>query len=104
MSDDTREWASLDYDQSQQVFPARFHVVKLFKTGKIPWRNIRHYDLQGDEYYRCPHLYCLYANDGMPYEGFGYYIINEPGSYEFELPIQNRTDLASLLGKLAANP
>jgi hypothetical protein len=28
--------------------------------------------------------YCLYANDGMPYEGFAYYIINEqapnPGS------------------------
>jgi len=104
VSDDTGQWASLDYDQSQQTFPDKFHVVKLFKSGKIPWRNIRHYDLRGDEYYRCPHLYCLYANDGMPYEGFGYYIINEPDSYEFELPIQDRIDLASLLGRLAARP
>jgi len=99
VSDDTRQWASLDYAQSQQTFPDRIHVAKIFKTGTIPWRSIRHYDLGGDEYYRCPHLYCFYANDGMPYEGFGYYVINEPDSYEFELPIQHRVDLTSLLGK-----
>ena len=104
VSDDTGRWASLDYAQSQQEFSDRLHVAKIFETGKIPWRNIRHYDVGGDEYYRCPHLYCLYANDGMPYEGFGYYVINEPDSYEFELPIQRRVDLASLLGKEAGGP
>jgi hypothetical protein len=104
VSDDTRQWASLDYAQSQQTFPDKFHISKVFETGKIPWRNIRHYDLGGDEYYRCPHLYCLYANDGMPYEGFGYYVINEPDSYEFELPIQHRIDLTSLLGKESGWP
>jgi hypothetical protein len=104
VSDDTRQWASLDYAQSEQAFPARFQVVKIFKTGKIPWRNIRHYDLRGDEYYSCPHLYCLYANDGMPYEGFGYYVINEHDSYEFELPLQHRVDLTSLLGKESGWP
>jgi hypothetical protein len=104
LSDNTRQWASLDYDQSQRTFPDGFHVVKLFKTGKIPWRNIRHYDLRGDEYYRCPHLYCLYAENGMPYEGFGYYIVNEPDSYEFELPVENRIDLTPLLGGRASSP
>lgn len=83
VSSQTRQWASLDYDQSKCTFSDDFYVVKVFKTGKIPWRNIRHYDLNGDEYYRCPHLYCLYADDGMPYEGFAYYVINERDSYEF---------------------
>jgi len=104
VSDDTRQWAPLDYAQSQQTFPDRLHVAKIFKTGKIPWHNIRHYDLGGDEYYRGPHLYCLYANDGMPYEGFGYYVINEPDSYEFELPTQHRVDLTSLLGRESGWP
>src|ERR1700722_8885814 len=40
VSDDTRQWVSLDYDQSQQTFPDGFHLAKIFKTGKIPWRNI----------------------------------------------------------------
>jgi hypothetical protein len=97
VSDGTKQWAPLEYDESQQTFPERFHIVKIFKTGKIPWRNIRHYDLSGDEYYRCPHLYCLYADNGMPYEGFGHYVINDDDSYEFELPIDHRIDLASLL-------
>ena len=97
VSNETRQWAPLDYDQSQQTFPAGFSVVKVFKTGRIPWRNIRHHDLHGDDYYRCPHFYCLYAKDGMPYEGFGYYIINEPDSYEFELPIEYRVDLPALV-------
>lgn len=25
-------------------------------------------DLKGDEYYRGPHLYCRFADGGMPYE------------------------------------
>jgi hypothetical protein len=96
----TNKWASVDYDQAQQIFPEGFYVVKLFKTGKIPWRNIRHFDLKGDEYYTCPHLYCLYAKDGMPYDAFGYYIINEADTYEFELPVDNRIDLTSLMDML----
>jgi len=73
--------------QEKLSLPTGFSVAKVFKTGKIPWRNIRHFDLRGDDYYCCPHLYCLYADDGMPYEGFGYYLITNDDSYEFELPI-----------------
>jgi hypothetical protein len=75
-----------------------FSVKKIFKTGKIPWRNIRHFDSRGDNFYNCPHLYCLYADDGMPYEGFAYYLTTSDNSFEFELSIANRVDLDVLLG------
>ncbi len=97
VSEGTRHWASLDDRGSEGTFPDGFHIVKVFKTGKIPWRNIQHYDLRGDEYYNSPHLYCLYADNGMPYEGFAYYIINKKDSYEFELPLGHRVSIAALL-------
>jgi hypothetical protein len=36
----------------------------------------------------------------MPYDAFGYYIINEADTYEFELPVDNRIDLTSLMDML----
>ena len=97
MSDQTGDWSPLTSDQSDDSFTGRFHRVKVFKTGKIPWRYIRHYDLRGDEYYPFPHLYCLYADDGMPYEGFRYYAISEDDSYHFALRAEAQIELAELL-------
>jgi hypothetical protein len=97
MSDQTGDWSPLTSDQSEESFPGRFHRVKVFKIGKIPWRNIRHYDLRGDEYYPFPHLYCLYADNGMPYEGFRYYAISEDDSYHFALRAEAQIELAELL-------
>jgi hypothetical protein len=93
----TRQWASLKYGEHQHDFTAEFNLRKVFKTGKIPWRNIRHFDSHGDDFYNCSHLYCLFADDGMPYEGFGYYLATTNNSYEFELPIKDRIDLDVLL-------
>ncbi len=97
VSEHTRQWASLKDGDDERSFPRGFSVAKVFKTGKIPWRNIRHVDLRGDDFYNCPHLYCLYADDGMPYEGFGYYVITNDDSYEFELPFADRVDLGVFL-------
>ena len=96
-SKNTRKWSSLKNDEYERCFPHGFTVVKVFQTGKIPWRNIQHVDLRGDNFYNCPHFYCLYADNGMPYEGFGYYMIPNDNSYEFELPIEDRVDLDVLL-------
>ncbi len=74
----TKSWSTLPDDRIESHFPDGFWPVKVFKTGRIPWRNIRHYDLKGDEYYPFPHLYCRYADNGMPYESFEYYAISEP--------------------------
>jgi hypothetical protein len=93
----TREWASLKSRDQAGGLPPHFWMAKVFKTGKIPWRNIRHFDLRGDEYYPCPHLYCAYADHGMPYEGFAYYFINGDESRERELSSKDQVDLAALL-------
>ena len=92
----TRNWALLP-DRQERDLAAGFRVQKVFTTGKIPWRNIRHFDPQGDDYYACPHLYCVYADNGMPYEGFGCYPISEDHTYELELPMMNRVELDVLL-------
>lgn len=40
-------------------------------VGCIPYDRIIEYDLEGDEYYRCPHIYCDFELD--PYEEIRYY-------------------------------
>jgi hypothetical protein len=93
----TKSWSPLPNNRTDEKFPAGFWPVKVFKTGKIPWRNIRHYDLNGDEYYPFPHLYCVYADNNMPYEGFGYYVISDNDSYHFSLPTEGKVELQKLL-------
>jgi hypothetical protein len=93
----TKSWSLLPDDRAKEAFPTGFWPIKVFKTGRIPWRNIRHYDLGGDEYYPMPHLYCLYADNGMPYEGFEYYEITESDSYHFSLPSDAAVELERLL-------
>jgi hypothetical protein len=93
----TRSWSLLPDDRRAESFPEGFWPVKVFKTGRIPWRNIRHYDLGGDEYHPYPHLYCLFADNGMPYESFEYYAISEGDGYHFGLQSGAMVDLERLL-------
>lgn len=92
----TRPWAWLTHEQTKIPFPCEFHVGKVFCTGRIPWRNIRHYDLRGDEFYPQPHLYCLFADSGQPYESQGFFLINN-GGYEWELLPDDLVELNTLL-------
>jgi hypothetical protein len=61
----------------------KYKSVNIIKLGNIPFNNIVEYDLDGDDYYNCPHVYCVYANNGMPYEGFTYVISGE----EYDPPL-----------------
>lgn len=90
----TRKWALLTDAQSRS-YPPRFSKVKVFITGKIPWRNILHYDMRGDQHYRQPHLYCQYADAGEPYEARGYFTVGE--GHEWELDAGDRIGLDALL-------
>jgi hypothetical protein len=92
---ETRRWAVLSDDQANASYPTRFDIVKVFITGKLPWRNILHYDMHGDEFYRGPHFYCEYADAGQPYEGYGYFIVRE--GYEWELRIEDKREIDLLL-------
>jgi hypothetical protein len=58
------DWALLTHDQIEKSYPERFRIAKIFVTGKIPFRNIRHDDMRGDECYPGPHLYGQVADDG----------------------------------------
>jgi hypothetical protein len=94
----TPRWCRLTDDQSESLFPPRFSQGKAFKTGKIPWRNILHYDMRGDEYYPQPHLYCVYGDAGMLYEGFGFFVLGH--GYEHELLPEHQMELSMLLASV----
>jgi hypothetical protein len=42
--------------------------INVFMIGKIPYAYIEEVNLDGDEYYSYPHIYCHFANKGEPYE------------------------------------
>lgn len=63
-----------------------FRPISIWKLGLIPYRNIRHYDPNGDEYYNEPHLYCDFNVNGMPYEGIEYAVVAKDGeAYDWPL-------------------
>jgi hypothetical protein len=62
-----------------------FRKVSLWRLGLIPFCNIRHYDLEGDEYYNYPHIYCDFSIDGMPYEDFEFAVV---GKDEYDWPLK----------------
>lgn len=43
-------------------------LVKVIKVGQINFADIVDYDIDGDEYYICPHLFCRFKNKGTPFE------------------------------------
>jgi hypothetical protein len=65
--DKKNRWAIIDY--KAPFDETKFQEIKIWHLGKIPWRNIRHYDLNGDEYYNFPHIWCTFINNQGPYEG-----------------------------------
>jgi hypothetical protein len=58
---ETGNWALLPYPLSDRQYPPKFDKAKVFVTVKIPWRYILHYDMRGDEYYRCACSGCQYS-------------------------------------------
>jgi hypothetical protein len=92
----SRRWCPISYELSKESFPSNLSVEKMFVTGKIPWRNILHYDLSGDEFYPQPHFYCAFADEGQPYEGRGFFVLGD--GREWELDVADRVELGDLLG------
>lgn len=56
-------------------------IIKVFKIGRIPFSMIVDYDIDGDEYYPYPHIYCNFGFNGQPYESFIYRVIIEDESW-----------------------
>lgn len=74
--DENGQWAIVrsddDFDETQY---AEIHVIRI---GRIPFRNIIDFDEDGDEYYGCPHIYCVFADGGMPYESMVFEVRDQP--------------------------
>lgn len=75
---ETGKWAMIDHQEPQikaanfgyekAIDTSHYAIMKVFTIGRIPFRNIFEIDEDGDEYYNFIHLYCRYADAGMPYE------------------------------------
>ena len=88
--DNRGKWAAIEYDEDFDR--TRYQAIKLWRLGRIPWHNIREYDLDGDEYYNCPHFYCRFADDGTPYEAVVYAMMGS--DYDSPLNADDRFEYA----------
>lgn len=62
------QWAVIK--DGDQIDKTRYVEITMFYNGRIPYHNIIEYDINGDEYYNCPHIYCNFSNNGTPYEDY----------------------------------
>ncbi|MDL2237041.1 hypothetical protein LJC56_04325 [Christensenellaceae bacterium OttesenSCG-928-K19] len=65
-------------DQGDTTVPFE---AKALTLGYIPYANIVDYDIDGDEYYRCPHLFCDFAYGFDPFEYTKYAVEYEGGFF-----------------------
>lgn len=53
------------------------NIVRVAKVGQINFADIVVYDIGGDEYYKCPHIFCKFQYRGTPFEKTYYYNLNK---------------------------
>ncbi|MBI3247798.1 MAG: restriction endonuclease [Deltaproteobacteria bacterium] len=68
-------WSLIEYNESYDE--TKYQKITVMKLARIPYRNIVDFDIEGDEYYPQPHIYCRFADGGAPYEGFRWVILND---------------------------
>lgn len=51
------------------------------EISKLPFENIITYDIDGDEYYMYPHIYCDFSFMGNPFEGKDYLVTKNGDEY-----------------------
>ena len=74
--DDDGKWAPVSV---RQTFDAtRYRRLRAFEIGRIPFTNIVTFDDVGDEYYAQPHVFCSFANAGLPFADYRYYSVETP--------------------------
>jgi len=64
-------------DGSEGEYEAKNITATIF--GYIPYNNIIDYDLDGDEFYMMPHLFCDFSNGESPFEFIKYAVKGERG-------------------------
>ena len=86
--DASGNWRILGYEED---FDSNvYREIHIWRIGRIPWRNIVDYDMVRDEYYSIPHIYCRFADSGMPYEDIVFAMHGK--SYDWLLEDSRRLD------------
>lgn len=86
--DEDGRWCPVRYDE--EFDRNAFKRIKVWVIGRIPYRFISTYDLDGDEYYNEPHLYCSFGNNGEPYEEIIYRTVGDETDYDWTLDESRR--------------
>ena len=88
-------WDIVHYDDESSL--DKYQSSKVYVVGRIPFENIVEYDLDGDDFYNSPHIYCDFNNNGMPYEDIVYYTVSQETdsglTYPHRLDNELRKDL-----------
>lgn len=94
-------WAITSYEAD--IDDTQFRRINIWHLGLIPFRNIRAYDLAGDEYYNFPHPYCEFNINEMPYERFEHAVVGKDGEHDWPLNAELQLVEAAVL-KSNASP
>lgn len=86
--DEQGYWDVIEYDAPFDT--TRFQRIKVWVIGRIPYQFIRAHDLDGDEYYAEPHLYCLFGYSGEPYEEIRHALCSDGEEYDWPLDAEKR--------------
>jgi hypothetical protein len=74
--DDAGAWSPVSLRQSFDA--TRYRRVRAFEVGRVPFTNIVTFDVDGDEYHAEPHVFCAFANAGLPFADYRYYAVEAP--------------------------
>jgi hypothetical protein len=65
-------WEPVHNSTDKRLKDPLYRVVPVKCIARIPYSGIAAFILDGDEMTSCPHLFCLFDRDGMPYEEIYY--------------------------------
>jgi hypothetical protein len=96
VSDSEGRWAIMPYGETVTTYE-ELREFRVYRVGRLPYRNIVEIDAVGDEYYRCPHIYCIFADGGMPWERFVYRYVTDGGEYPQHLDSSSQCPYEDLI-------
>ena len=62
----------LEKDFDEASYEGEFLTLKVNIIGRIPFYKIVCINKEGDNYYSCPHIFCIFSNDKDPYSEICY--------------------------------
>lgn len=80
------------------------NIVNAYLVGQIPFDVIRGVEWNGDEYYRCPHIFCEFnKKEKQPYENLVYYVLQGLDEHRYFTEIAKLDDVVKWNKRLRRN-